>query len=182
MAAKNKIKYICSSCGFISAKWVGKCPGCSEWNTMEESVVETSSAKASGVLSSLSQTRNSIQRIDEISYDSEVRYLTGLKEFDRVLGGGIVKGSLILISGDPGIGKSTILLQVCQYIGQEHSILYISGEESARQIKLRTDRLSVNTYNLMVLTETDVHIARELIKSEKHDWVKVDSSQNMKFT
>lgn len=137
MAAKNKIVYICSNCGFESAKWAGKCPDCGEWNTMEESVKTAVSAKsaASGYSSSASTLLTRPLAISEIDTEDEHRYHTGLSELDRVLGGGLVKGSLVLISGDPGIGKSTILLQICEYLGQKLRILYVSGEESARQIK-----------------------------------------------
>lgn len=150
MAAKNKIVYICSNCGFESAKWAGKCPDCGEWNTMEESVKTAVSAKsaASGYTSSASTLLTRPLAISEIDTEDEHRYHTGLSELDRVLGGGLVKGSLVLISGDPGIGKSTILLQICEYLGQKLRILYVSGEESARQIKLRAGRLGVSSPNL----------------------------------
>lgn len=179
--AKSKISYVCSSCGYETAKWAGKCPDCGEWNTMEETLKEavskTSSFKAVSAHSNIRP-----QRIDEISTTDEHRYHTGLGEFDRVLGGGIVKGSLVLISGDPGIGKSTVLLQICEYLGQNLSILYISGEESARQLKLRATRLGVDNPNLKILTETDVQYAIEQIREEKPDIVMVDSIQTMNFT
>ena len=120
--------------------------------------------------------------IQEIDSDDEERYHTGLSELDRVLGGGLVKGSLVLISGDPGIGKSTILLQICEYLGQNHRILYVSGEESARQIKLRAARLGVSSPNLRILSETDVQLVIEHIRAEKPDIVMVDSIQTMNFT
>ena len=120
--------------------------------------------------------------INEISTTDEHRYTTGLTELDRVLGGGIVKGSLVLIGGDPGIGKSTMLLQICEYLGRELRIMYVSGEESARQIKLRATRLGVQSPNLMVLTETDVQYVVEQIRSEKPDLVMVDSIQTMNHT
>ena len=181
MAAKNKIVYICSNCGFESAKWAGKCPDCGEWNTMEESVKTAVSAKsaASGYTSSASTLLTRPLAISEIDTEDEHRYHTGLSELDRVLGGGLVKGSLVLISGDPGIGKSTILLQICEYLGQKLRILYVSGEESARQIKLRAGRLGVSSPNLRILAETDVQLVVEHIRTEKPDIVMIDSIQTM---
>lgn len=179
MAIKAKSVYVCSECGYESAKWFGCCPGCSEWNTMSEVVKST--AKSATSSRSTSALTSSAQKINEITCDGEVRYDTGLNELNRVLGGGIVKGSLVLLSGDPGIGKSTILLQICQFLGQNLSILYVSGEESAHQIKLRADRLGVSTDNLTVLCETDVQIIGEYIKSSKPDLVIIDSIQTMNF-
>lgn len=132
MAGKAKTVYICSACGFESAKWYGKCPGCGEWNTMNEELREPVSKKSAAMSSHRSLSRPI--PINELDEQEEFRYHTGMSELDRVLGGGIVKGSLILISGDPGIGKSTILLQICQHLGRTLKILYVSGEESGRQI------------------------------------------------
>ncbi|WP_099204231.1 DNA repair protein RadA [Scatolibacter rhodanostii] len=179
MASKNKTVFVCSECGAESIKWAGKCPICGSWNTMEEEIKETGLSKAY-TTSSSSTRKTAVMKISEIdSNDEEYRYKTGLSEFDRVLGGGIVKGSLVLISGDPGIGKSTILLQVCQHLGENHQILYISGEESARQIKLRASRLGVDSPNLMILTETDAQHAVNQIREESPDIVMVDSIQTM---
>lgn len=179
--AKNKTIFICNNCGYESAKWAGKCSECGEWNTMEESIRETvSRASASSV--ARAGRLLSPQKINDIDTNEEHRYKTGLNELDRVLGGGIVKGSLVLISGDPGIGKSTILLQICEYLGQKQNILYISGEESARQIKLRAERLGVNSPNLSILTETDVQYAIEHIREDRPDIVMVDSIQTMNYT
>lgn len=179
MAPKNKNVFVCSECGYESAKWFGCCPGCNEWNTMSEVVKTLNSSKKSNTSA---VTFNGVQKINEITCDSEIRYKTGLSELDRVLGGGIVKGSLVLLSGDPGIGKSTILLQICQYLGESLRILYVSGEESAHQIKLRADRLGVNTENLNVFCETDVQIISEYMKSSIPDLVIIDSIQTMNFT
>ncbi len=177
MAGKVKSVYVCSECGYESVKWFGKCPGCGEWNTMEEQVPVIS--KSNGLSSrSRAAVRHSV-KLSEIDSDIEKRLKSGIKEFDRVLGGGIVEGSLILLSGDPGIGKSTILLQICQYIGKYHKVLYISGEESARQIKLRANRLGIDNDNLYVLAETDVSSVVEVIKSDKPDMVIIDSIQTM---
>lgn len=181
MAAKSKIIYQCTQCGFEYPKLMGKCPGCGEWNTMVETVKEPVSAQRGSVV----RTAGVLSRatpINEIRTEDEQRYYTGSSELDRVLGGGIVKGSLVLISGDPGIGKSTLLLQICEHLGQTLRILYVSGEESARQIKLRAGRLGVQSPNLMVLTETDVQYVAEEIRSEKPDLVIIDSIQTMNHT
>lgn len=177
MASKAKSIYVCSECGYESVKWFGKCPSCGEWNTMEEQQPVISTGKAGKSRANVSV--QSAMRLTEINSDIEKRILTGVKEFDRVLGGGIVEGSLVLLSGDPGIGKSTILLQICQKLGETKKVLYISGEESARQIKLRANRLSVDTENLYILPETDVATVVETIKAEKPDIVIIDSIQTM---
>ncbi|MCD7872008.1 MAG: AAA family ATPase, partial [Clostridiales bacterium] len=153
--AKIKSLFVCSQCGYESAKWYGKCPGCGEWNTMNEELAAPIS-KNSGKLSS--SAVHTVMRLKDITSDVEKRISTGSKEMDRVLGGGIVEGSLILLGGDPGIGKSTILLQICQHLGKTKNILYVSGEESANQIKLRANRLGVTTNNLGILAQTDVGI------------------------
>jgi DNA repair protein RadA/Sms len=180
MAVKIKSVYICSECGFESAKWYGKCPSCGQWNTMNEEVKETGSNKSAGTYTHHSMSRP--VALHEISTADEERYHTGLSELDRVLGGGIVKGSLILISGEPGIGKSTILLQICEYLGRSLKILYVSGEESSRQIKLRAARLGVESDNLFILTETDIQCVIEQIRADKPDLVMIDSIQTMNFT
>ena len=183
MATKSKTVYICSNCGYETAKWAGKCPDCGEWNTMEETVrAPAAVSKFSAAARPASALLIRPLTIQEIDSDDEERYHTGLSELDRVLGGGLVKGSLVLISGDPGIGKSTILLQICEYLGQNHRILYVSGEESARQIKLRAARLGVSSPNLRILSETDVQLVIEHIRAEKPDIVMVDSIQTMNFT
>lgn len=181
MAQKSKTVYICSSCGYENPKWLGKCPECGEWATMEESVKQVASVKGGSPLSASVRSVTSYA-LGDISFDNELRYKTGMKELDRVLGGGIVKGSLVLLSGDPGIGKSTILLQICQCLGKKLKILYVSGEESYSQIKLRADRLKVNTENLFILCETDVQSVCEHINSTSPDLVIVDSIQTMNFT
>lgn len=174
--AKVKSLFVCSECGYESAKWYGKCPGCGEWNTMNE---EMPVAASKGGIKRSSSAVQSVMRLNEITEDVEKRISTGIKEFDRVLGGGIVVGSLVLIGGDPGIGKSTILLQICEYLGKSKNVLYVSGEESANQIKLRANRLGVTTNNLGILSQTDVGIIVETIKSEKPDVVIIDSIQTM---
>ncbi len=183
MAAKAKTYYICSECGYESAKWYGKCPSCGEWNSMNEEVksaIPKTLGSAVGITSGTAGMRP--VKLAEISSSEEERYHTGLSELDRVLGGGIVKGSLILMSGDPGIGKSTMLLQICQYLGERYRILYVSGEESARQIKLRAARLQVSSENLLLLTETNLQAVLEHIRLEKPDLVIIDSIQTMNHT
>lgn len=176
--AKSKSVYVCSECGFESAKWYGKCPECGEWNTMAEEIASVSSGKGNGIKKSVSSVQK-VMRLNEITGDVEKRISTGIKEFDRVLGGGIVIGSLVLISGDPGIGKSTILLQICEHLGKDKFVLYVSGEESANQIKLRANRLGVFTENLAILAQTDVGTIVETIRTEKPDVVIIDSIQTM---
>ncbi len=175
MAAKNKSIYVCSQCGYESVKWYGQCPGCGEWNSMNE---EIKSVAFSGASSNKSRSLSATNLSSLVPQD-EIRYTTGMGELDRVLGGGIVKGSLVLLSGDPGIGKSTILLQICQHIGRNQKILYVSGEESAYQIKLRADRLGVNTPNLELLCDIDMEAICDYIRSDKPNLVIIDSIQTV---
>ncbi len=179
--ARIKSVFICSECGYESVKWYGKCPSCGEWNTMNEEVKDASKASPMAKSRSFSSYAKPYS-INEISTDDEHRYDTGCNELNRVLGGGIVKGSLILLGGDPGIGKSTVLMQICQFMGSSLKILYVSGEESKRQLKLRANRLEVNSPNLYVITETDVEVVCEQIKSLKPDLVMIDSIQTMNLT
>ena len=174
MAAKNKSIYVCSQCGYESVKWYGQCPGCGEWNTMNEEVKAVTSTTSSSKSKSLN-----VSKLSSLMPQDEIRYSTGMGELDRVLGGGIVKGSLVLLSGDPGIGKSTILLQICQHIGSNHKILYVSGEESAYQIKLRADRLGVDTPNLELLCDVDMEAICDYIRSDKPNLVIIDSIQTV---
>lgn len=177
--AKIKTSYICSECGFESPKWYGKCPSCGEWNTLNE---ELNSQQTKNSLSNSFSTVNQVLALDDICGENDERIPTKIEEFDRVLGGGIVKGSLVLLSGDPGIGKSTILLQICQNLGSKgQRILYVSGEESANQIKLRAVRIGVTTNNLFILSQTDLATIVECIKAEKPDIVIIDSIQTMVY-
>ncbi len=182
MAGKIKTVYICSNCGYETPKWLGRCPECSEWATLEETVKEAPVASKSKGNAFTSTRKVESFSLSDIKPDSELRYKTGMSELDRVLGGGIVKGSLVLLSGDPGIGKSTLLLQICEQLGKTQKILYVSGEESYSQIKLRADRLKVKTENLYILCETDVQAICEHINVTKPDIVIVDSIQTMNFT
>ena len=179
MAGKMKAVYVCSACGHETQKWYGCCPGCGQWNTLSEEVRQTQSVSKSGPAAKVQAKAARAERLREITAVNEHRYLTGLGELDRVLGGGLVKGSLVLISGDPGIGKSTILLQICQTLGNALEILYVSGEESAHQIKLRADRLGVRSEHLSILCETDVQTIIEYMRAETPDLVIIDSIQTM---
>lgn len=175
---KSKAVYICQECGYQTAKWLGKCPGCNQWNTLLETIVKEEKKTTQKAVSSAGSSRMP-SRLSEVSTDLEVRYSTGLKELDRVLGGGLVKGSLVLVGGDPGIGKSTLLLQICQNLADNKKILYVSGEESERQIKLRAERLGVNAENLYLVSETDVATILEYINQTMPDIVIIDSIQTM---
>ncbi len=178
MAPKAKNIYVCKNCGYESPKWYGRCPECLEWNTFEEQVVRASSStqKTAAIRST---GVGEVYRLDQIDQSMESRYHTGIQELDRVLGGGIVKGSLVLLGGDPGIGKSTLLLQMCEELGKTLSILYVSGEESAHQIKLRAQRLGVHTGNLSIAPITDIETVVDTIAATKPDIVMVDSIQTM---
>lgn len=177
MAGKVKSVYVCNQCGFESAKWNGKCQSCSAWNSFEEEqsvqLTKTSSKKVMDISSHIVE----LSKVD--TETDEVRYSTGVGELDRVLGGGLVKGSLVLIGGEPGIGKSTLLLQICQYLGENSSILYVSGEESIRQIKLRATRLKVTSENLYLLAQTDAESIADTIIKNKPGVVIIDSIQTM---
>ncbi len=175
---KQKTVFVCSECGTESPKWNGKCPGCGAWNTMNEEQIFTAPKSAKGG-TAFSVGSEPPKILSEISITENERISTGLTELDRVLGGGLVKGSLVLIGGDPGIGKSTLLLQICEHLGKTKKILYISGEESQRQIKLRADRLGVTTEKLKLYTETNMSLICECILKEKPDILIADSVQTM---
>ncbi len=177
MAKGAKSVFFCQNCGYESSKWMGQCPGCREWNTFaEEKVAATKTA--AGARKSGGRTRP--VRIRDISLEEEARTLTGIGELDRVLGGGIVKGSLILIGGDPGIGKSTILLQTCRNLAaMQRKVLYISGEESLQQIRMRAERIGELCDSLFLLAETNLGDIREVIETEKPDVCVIDSIQTM---
>jgi len=173
--AKNKTVFVCSGCGYESPKWMGKCPACNEWNSFyEEKVVSSSSSKGGN------KKEISIPiELNKIEGKSESKVSTGFNELDRVLGGGLVNGSLILLGGEPGIGKSTLILQICNNIKTDGKVLYISGEESGEQIKLRADRLNVKNDNLLFLSETNIENIEENILSINPKLVIIDSIQTM---
>lgn len=174
--AKTKISYVCTQCGAIQPKWMGKCPDCGSWNTLVEQVEAPVSRFSSPTVPNSGCT---VQKLEQINSNEEQRYLTKMKELNRVLGGGIVPGSVILLSGDPGIGKSTLLLQICQTMSNDAQILYVSGEESLRQIKLRAARLGVTTGNLNLSSTTNIEAVVETIQTIKPDIVMIDSIQTM---
>lgn len=184
MTGKNKTVFFCRNCGYESAKWMGQCPSCKEWNSFVEEPVKgkrsrasTGSFSAGGNL----QSKNQPLLLSEIkSGDGEERFDTHFKELNRVLGGGLVKGSLVLIGGDPGVGKSTLLLQSARFFSMDgRSVLYVSGEESARQIKLRADRIGVFTKELLFLAETNLSVIEETLLRVRPEIVVIDSIQTM---
>ena len=179
MAKGKQTALFCKECGYESAKWMGQCPACKEWNTfVEEPIVKSKSGGISSASSLRERTKPSL--ISEISLDKDDRIKTNIKELDRVLGGGIVRGSLILVGGDPGIGKSTLLLQTCRNLANDgRKVLYISGEESLKQIKLRANRIGNFSDNLLLLCETNLGIMEEVIKDIKPEVVIVDSIQTI---
>ncbi|MBN2572320.1 MAG: DNA repair protein RadA [Ignavibacteriales bacterium] len=170
--SKMRIKYICSNCGFESLKWLGKCPSCGEWNSFTEELVETKSRKQ------IRKNEITIASLNgDFSNSGEVRIKTNISEFDRVLGGGIMSGSVILIGGDPGIGKSTLVLQAA--FTCDKKVLYITGEESLSQISLRAKRLKINSEKIFILTETNLDDIIEVINREKPELVIIDSIQTV---
>jgi len=169
--AKTRIKYICTNCGFESLKWIGKCPSCEEWSTFSEEVVASGKRKKSVT------GKVDIVQLNELVVKEENRILTNINELDRVLGGGLMPGSVVLIGGDPGIGKSTLIMQAASNIKEK--VLYVSGEESVLQINLRAKRLNVNTDNFFVLAETDLDIVEAAIEKAEPTVVMIDSIQTM---
>ncbi len=178
--AKSKTIFICNQCGYESAKWYGKCPGCGEWDSLNEEQIITEASK--NAKSRIQRSSSIALPLSKINSSIELRYDTGIKELNRVFGGGLVKGSLVLLCGDPGIGKSTILLQICEKISSGFSVLYVSGEESAYQIKMRAKRLGVSNESLSIMCETDAELICEYIRTEKPDIVIIDSVQTMSIT
>ena len=173
---KQITTFFCKECGFESPKWLGQCPGCKEWDSfVEEPVVKTAAGRSVTVTE-----HREPSKLSEIVTNDEVRTLTGIGELDRVLGGGIVTGSLVLVGGDPGIGKSTLLLQMCKQLAEAgKDVLYVSGEESVKQIKMRADRLGTFQKELFLLSETDLDIVTEVIGRKKPEIVIIDSIQTM---
>ncbi|HBA69399.1 MAG TPA: DNA repair protein RadA [Lachnospiraceae bacterium] len=177
---KNTTVFFCQECGYESAKWMGQCPGCKTWNSFVEERVTSGGKKGRTPVSGILGQRPEPFRLSQVSMDKEERIGTGMKELDRVLGGGIVPGSLTLVGGDPGIGKSTLLLQVCQKLENGgYKVLYISGEESLKQIKIRAERIGEFGGNLLLLCETNLDVIKETIHDIKPDAVIIDSIQTM---
>lgn len=178
--AKTTTVFFCQNCGYESSKWLGQCPGCKEWNTFVEELVDKAELKNAG--GQLKRMREKAEPclLAEIAIQEENKLLTGIEELDRVLGGGIVQGSLTLVGGDPGIGKSTLLLQVCRNLSEMgHKVLYISGEESRIQIKMRADRIGSFSKNMLLLCETNLDTIAEVIRTTKPAVVIIDSIQTM---
>ena len=181
MAKARNTAFFCKECGYESAKWLGQCPVCKEWNTFVEEPVAQAKKAPSGQIAAVGAGKTAVPvHISEISLDEQDRTPTGFGELDRVLGSGIVKGSLVLVGGDPGIGKSTLLLQVCRNLaGAGKRVLYISGEESLKQIKMRANRIGVITGELLFLCETNLDTIHGAIERSKPDIVIIDSIQTM---
>lgn len=180
MAGKEKTVFFCKECGYESSKWLGQCPGCREWNTLVEEPVSRQGGQKRRPAASGRAGKPEPQLLKEVVRSSEERVRTEIGELDRVLGGGIVAGSLVLVGGDPGIGKSTLLLQMCGGLAQrDYSVLYISGEESLQQIRLRADRLDNACDRLWLLSETSLDAVEEAIERQKPQIVVIDSIQTM---
>lgn len=170
---KQKTRFVCQQCGSVAPKWMGRCPECGNWNCIVEEVIQRSTT------SSISIDLKKPCLINEITYFEEERILTSIKELDRVLGGGIVPGSLILVGGDPGIGKSTLMLQACGNLSKSRKVLYISGEESEKQIKLRAKRLDIEDGLLYISTQNDINLIEESVKNMAPEIVVIDSIQTV---
>ena len=166
---KEKTVFLCGECGYESPRWMGKCPACGSWNTLvEETAVSVR----------LPQQRGSVQRLSDVSVMNAARVSTGMSELDRVTGGGLLAGMVVLLGGDPGIGKSTLLMQAADCLAGKGSVLYVSGEESAAQLKLRADRLRVQN-DMLLLCDTSLEHALEQAKAQKSDYLIIDSIQTM---
>ena len=176
-----KTQYKCRSCGYISASYLGRCPNCGAWNQFEKETEKVQKRSTKAIASRLIKKTgiNEPVKLDKIKAEKEERIPTKSEELNRVLGGGIVPGSLVLIGGDPGIGKSTLMLQIMSDLSEKYKVLYVSGEESANQIKLRADRLGVGQSNMLLYPETDMHDIHEQINDVKPDFVVIDSIQTM---
>ena len=170
---KAKTKYICSECGYNSLKWLGKCPNCDSWGTFEEEI------DIKSTFSNVESKEVSISKITEIEIEKEFRMVPPFEEFDRALGGGLIKGEVVLITGSPGIGKSTFLLQLSQEYAKIGNVFYVSGEESPRQIKQRAERVNVKSENLYILNDTNIEKIESVILKDKPKVVVIDSIQTL---
>lgn len=175
---KNKVVFFCSECGNETTKWYGKCPACGAWNSLVEEEAVTKQPANTNKLAADSSLSSPL-KLDEINSENEIRFSSGISEFDRVLGGGIVSGSLILVGGDPGIGKSTLLLQLCKTVKTDEKILYVSGEESANQLKMRAERLGVATDSLYIVSQVNTDHIIKNIDEISPKIVIIDSIQTM---
>ena len=176
--AKSKTVFYCTACGNESPKWQGRCPSCGAWNTLQEHIEKPAAAPGRAKSAPVGVSRMP-KKLQEVNTGSEIRFSTGMGELDRVLGGGAVAGSLVLVGGAPGIGKSTLLLQICAQLCKERSVLYVSGEESERQLKLRAERLGVTPENLYILSETRLSDVLEAVEATKPDILIADSIQTL---
>ncbi|MBQ8743230.1 MAG: DNA repair protein RadA [Clostridia bacterium] len=176
---QTKSYYECSSCEYRSAKWMGRCPSCGEWNTLEEKVIQSESTQSARRAGTIVNSENRAVKFTELELPEYMRTLTGMKELDRVLGGGIVDGSAVLIAGEPGIGKSTLLMQICEVLSRSRKVLYVSGEESSGQIKYRAKRLGVSGDMLYLMTETSLERVLAQCDELSPDFVIVDSIQTL---
>lgn len=173
--AKGKTVFVCNECGYESPKWLGKCPACGTWNSFfEEKIIKQTGTKNVEKKKSITP-----QKLNSLESKQKTRISTGIGELNRVLGGGLVEGSLVLLGGEPGIGKSTLILQICDKVKVDGSVLYVSGEESAEQIKLRADRLKIQSDNILFLAETDIDLIEETINEANPKLVIIDSIQTM---
>jgi len=174
---KEKVSFVCSECGYRTAKWLGKCPGCGEWNTLEEQVIveETGRAKSKNI----SPSEIEVESFDDMTLPEYMRQSTGLSELDRVLGGGLVHGSVVLVAGEPGVGKSTMLMQVSAEVSKKAKILYVSGEESKWQLKYRAKRLGIKGDSLFIMTETNIDKIFAAIEKTAPEFVIIDSIQTI---
>lgn len=174
---KTKTVFFCTECGNETAKWAGRCPSCGAWNTIVEQAAPKETVKGKRYTEMMPRAK--ARQIDDLEVAEELRFATGMRELDRVLGGGAVKGSLVLIGGAPGIGKSTLMLQICGQLSKTSKVLYVSGEESPRQLKMRADRLAVSSGNLFVLAETSLGDVLATVSEEKPDVLIIDSIQTL---
>ena len=173
--AKTSTIFVCSNCGYESGKWLGKCPACNEWNSFYEEKL----SKSTGGSTAKEKKVVTPRKLNEVIGAEAARVKTGIGELDRVLGGGLVKGSLVLVGGEPGIGKSTLILQLCNSMSGDGKVLYVSGEESAEQIKIRADRLGINNSDILFLGETDIDVIENNILDINPKLVIIDSIQTM---
>ena len=181
MARKKKTRYVCQECGYDSLQWLGKCPGCGSWNTMVEEIVpeETQGAGKGGVRLGLSDAQKP-QPIAEVETRDLPRFTTGSPELDRVLGGGVIPGSMVLIVGDPGVGKSSLTLEACAQVARQgKTVLYVTGEESTRQVRMRADRLDALADTLLVVSETNLETIEAHIENTHPALLVIDSIQTM---
>ena len=174
----SKIVYVCRECGYTNAKWLGKCPDCMAWNSFDEELISDEKSKKTPVTASI----NKAEKLDDMELPTYMRTCTGMAELDRVLGGGLVDSSVVLLSGEPGIGKSTLLLQICSELGRNRKVLYVSGEESKGQIKLRAQRLKISGDSLYLLTETDMDAVLSECERLHPDVIIIDSVQTLSST